>query len=67
MVKRMDLIDAMVSRDVEAMDMKDLIRLAYEVFEERFESYSDEELREHAGEHYGELLEELDNVSDANQ
>jgi hypothetical protein len=66
MVKRMDLIDAMVSRDVEAMDMKDLIRLAYEVFEERFESYSDEELREHAADNYPELLEELDRVSHAN-
>ena len=45
MVDREDLIDAMVSRDVESMDMKDLIRLAYDVFEDRFESYSDEELQ----------------------
>ncbi len=66
MIDRMDLTDAMVSRDVEAMDMKDLIRLAYEVFEDRYESYSDEELYDHAVENYPELVEELNRVSNAN-
>jgi hypothetical protein len=66
MIDRMDLTDAMVSRDVEAMDMKDLIRFAYEVIEDRYESYSDEELYDHAVENYPELVEELDRVSNAN-
>ena len=67
MVDRETLVDAILRRDVEAMDLKDLVRFAYDVFEERFESYSDEDLREHASHNYPELLEELDNVSDANQ
>ena len=66
MIDRMDLTDAMVSRDVEAMDMKDLIRFAYEVIEDRYESYSDEELYDHAVENYPELVEELNRVSNAN-
>lgn len=64
MVERDDLIDALVTRDVEAMDMKDLIRFAYEVIEDRYDSYSDEELREHAASNYPEVLESLDELSE---
>jgi hypothetical protein len=64
MVEREDLIDAMVSRDVDGMDMKDLIRFAYEVIEDRYESYSDEELRDHASQNYPEVLESLDELSE---
>ena len=66
MVDRDTLVDAILRRDVESMDLKDLVRLAYEVFEDRLDSYSDEELREHAADNYPELLEELDRVSHAN-
>lgn len=64
MVDREDLIDAMVNRVVEEMDMKALVQLAYDVFADRYDSYSDEELREEAAEYYPEMLEELDELSE---
>jgi len=67
MVTRDDLIDAMLRRDVESMDLKDLVRLAYDVGEERYDSLGMQELRDHASDNYPDLLEALDNVSNANQ
>lgn len=64
MVERADLIDAMVNRIVDEMDTRTLVQLAYETVADRFDSYSDEELRDHAAECYPEILEELDELSE---
>lgn len=64
MVDPIDLLDALVQREVESMDMKDLIRLAYEVLEERYAVWDDEEIRQHAAQNYPEMLEELDELSE---
>jgi hypothetical protein len=58
-IDRTELIEALVSRDLDGMGMKELIVFAGEVIEDRYDSYSDEELEEHAKENYPDILEDL--------
>lgn len=64
MVEREDLIEALVERDVDEMDMDDLVEFVELELQGRYDSYSDEELREHAASYYPEMLEELDELSE---
>ena len=54
---RDELQDAYINEVIDGMDMKDLIRIAYDNLEQNLETYTVEELIEEVEEYYPHLLE----------
>jgi len=57
-MNRSELQDALIQQILDDMDMKCLLQMAYDVMDENYSEYSDEELTAQCKEYYPELLEE---------
>jgi len=57
-MNRSELQDALIQQILDDMDMKTLLQMAYDVMDESYDKYSENELRQEVEEYYPELLEE---------
>jgi hypothetical protein len=56
-MNRKDLQDQLIQTILDGMDLKCLLQMCYDVMDENYDKYSDEELTEECKEYYPELLE----------
>ena len=56
-MNRTELQDQLIQHILDNMDMKCLLQMAYDVMDENYDSYSDEELITECEEYYPELVE----------
>ena len=57
-MNRSELQDQLIQQILDDMDMKCLLQMCYDMMDENYDSYSDEELITEVKEYYPELLEE---------
>jgi len=56
-MNRSELQDQLIERILDGMDLKCLLQMCYDVMDENYDNYSDEELITEIEEYYPELLE----------
>ena len=56
-MNRSELQDALIQQILDGMDLKCLLQMCYDVMDENYDNYSDEELITECEEYYPELLE----------
>ena len=59
-MNRQELQDQLIQTILDGMDMKCLLQMCYDVMDENYDKYSDDELTEEVNQYYPELLEECD-------
>ena len=57
-MNRSELQDQLIEHILDGMDLKCLLQMCYDVMDENYDNYSDEELIAECEEYYPELLEE---------
>ena len=57
-MNRSELQDQLIQQILDDMDMKCLLQMCYDMMDENYDKYSDEELITEVKEYYPELLEE---------
>ena len=57
-MNRSELQDQLIEHILDSMDLKCLLQMCYDVMDENYDNYSDEELITEVEEYYPELLEE---------
>jgi hypothetical protein len=57
-MNRSELQDQLIERILDGMDLKCLLQMCYDVMDENYDNYSDEELITEVEEYYPELLQE---------
>ena len=57
-MNRSELQDQLIQHILDGMDLKCLLQMCYDVMDENYDNYSDEELITECEEYYPELLEE---------
>ena len=57
-MNRSELQTALIEQMIDGMDLKCLLQMCYDVMDENYDKYSDEELITEVKEYYPELLEE---------
>jgi len=57
-MNRSELQDALIQQILEDMDIKTMMAMLYDMMDESYDKYSENELRQEIEEYYPELLEE---------
>ena len=58
-MNRQELQDQLIQTILDGMDMKCLLQMCYDVMDENYDKYSDEELITECEEYYPDLLEDV--------
>jgi ATP-dependent Zn protease len=59
---RQTILDAYINRILDEMDIKDLIRIVGDYYEENFSEYTDEQLTSEIQDRYPELYQQLKDI-----
>jgi len=59
-MNRSELQDQLIQQILDDMDLKCLLQMCYDVMDENYDNYSDEELISECEEYYPHLLEDVD-------